>query len=96
MYKCFALAATLGLMAAPVVAGPCSEMIVDMEKSITAKHEGATAPPVAPSTDPSQPASAPAVSQTDTDAMQMLQQAKQADEQGKESQCMAIISKITR
>ena len=94
MFYRLVLGATFALVATPVLAGPCTERIADLEKSVTAKHEGAGPAITAPSTTGSTQQTAPAVSKPDNEAMQLLQQAKQLDQQGKESECMATLTKI--
>jgi hypothetical protein len=89
------LGSTLALAALPAFAGPCTEKVAELEKSILAKHEGAGPALSAPSTTGStQQASAPAESKPDNEAMALLQQAKQLDQQGKESECMAIATRV--
>ena len=87
------LGVTLVLAATPVFAGPCTERLAELEKAITAKHEGAGPALGAPATTGSTQA-APATSKPDNDAMQMIAQAKQLDQQGKESECMSMATKI--
>jgi hypothetical protein len=88
------LGVTLVLAATPVFAGPCTERLAELEKAITAKHEGAGPALGAPATAGSTQQTAPATSKPDNDAMQMIAQAKQLDQQGKESECMSMATKI--
>ena len=62
-----------------------------------AKHEGAGPALAPPATTGStqQPPMASAQSQPDNEAVQLLQQAKQLDQQGKESECMAMATRIS-
>ena len=71
-----------------------ADRIAVTEKSVVAKHEGAAPSLSAPSTTGSTQQTAPAVSKPDNETMQLLQQAKQLDQQGKESECMAMATKI--
>ena len=92
------------VLATPVFAGPCTERIAELEKSLTAKHEGAGPALSAPATTGStqQQSGSPgatssasaAVSQGDNQAMQMLQQAKQLDQQSNERGCMEMVTRI--
>jgi hypothetical protein len=86
--------------ATPVLAGPCTQRIADLEKSLTAQQEGggpALAQPKvtgsvgssgSTATDPT------AQNRGESRALEMLQQAKQLDQQGKEAECMDAISKV--
>jgi hypothetical protein len=89
-----ALGTILALTMTPVWAGPCTDRIAVIEKSVVAKHEGAGPSLSAPSTTGSTQQTAPAMSKPDNETMQLLQQAKQLDQQGKESECMAMATKI--
>jgi hypothetical protein len=89
------LSAALAFAVTPVFAGPCTERIAQLEKSVVAKHEGAGPALAAPGTTGSTlQSSAPAEGKGDNDTMQLLQQAKQLDQQGKESECMATVTRI--
>jgi hypothetical protein len=88
------------ILASPAVAGPCTQRIADLGKAITAKHEGA-GPALAntPATTGStgQTSSGTAVkaeATSDNQAMQLLQQAKELDQQGKEDECMQMVKRI--
>src|SRR5688572_17064 len=50
MFSRLVLGATLMLAATPGLAGPCTQRIAELEKSIVAKHEGAGPALAAPST----------------------------------------------
>jgi hypothetical protein len=100
------LGTTLALtFAGPVFAGPCTQRLADLEKSITAKQEGGGPALNTPATTGStaqgassaqgQGANVTAQSQGANQAMQMIQQAKQLDQQGKESECMDMATKIS-
>jgi hypothetical protein len=77
-----------------VSAGPCTDKIAEVEKSITAKHEGA-GPTLSGPTTTGSGGPVPATDHGATQAMQMLQQAKEMDRQGKEQDCMQIVTSIT-
>jgi len=95
MFHRLVLGASLILAATPTLAGPCTDRIAELEKSVVAKHEGAGPALNAPSTTGSTQQTTPATNKADTEAMQLLQQAKQLDQQGKESECMAMTTKIS-
>src|SRR5215208_1405861 len=89
------------LVATPALAGPCAGRIAELEKSVIAAQEGAgagLAPPASSGTSlPSSPQAGtqgvPAASPDTVRAnamLQMLSQAKQLDQQGKEAECMQI------
>jgi hypothetical protein len=90
------------VLASPGLAGPCTQRLADLEKSVTAKQEGAgpTLDPSAttgsstPSAAPGQGVNVTAQSQGQTRAMEMIQQAKQLDQQGKEAECMNMANQI--
>jgi hypothetical protein len=94
MFYRLVLGATLMLAATPGLAGPCTQRIAELEKSIVAKHEGAGPALAAPSTTGSTQTTVPATSKSDNEAMQLIQQAKQLDQEGKESECMAMLTRI--
>jgi hypothetical protein len=89
-----ALGTILAVAVTPGWAGPCTDRIAVIEKSVIAKHEGAGPTLSPPSTTGSTQQTAPAMSNPDNETMQLLQQAKQLDQQGKESECMAMATKI--
>ncbi|MBD2748237.1 hypothetical protein IC232_16185 [Microvirga sp. BT688] len=82
----------------PGLAGPCTQRLAELEKSISARQEGAgpaiDAPATTGSANPSSPSASgqgvnvTAQNQGHNQAMQMIQQAKQLDQQGKEAECM--------
>ena len=86
------------------LAGPCAQRLADLEKSISARQEGAGPTLDAPATTGSaaqgsssasgQGANVTAQSQGHNQAMQMIQQAKQLDQQGKEAECMDMAGKV--
>jgi hypothetical protein len=99
------LSATLAFVyVSPGLAGPCTQRLADLEKSISARQEGAGPALDAPSTTGSaaqgsssasgQGVNVTAQSQGHSQAMQMIQQAKQLDQQGKEAECMDMAGKI--
>ncbi|MBB4041331.1 hypothetical protein GGR34_003001 [Microvirga flocculans] len=99
------LGSTLALaLAGPAFAGPCTQRLADLEKSISAKQEGGGPALDTPSTTGAtaqsatsaqgQGANVTAQSQGYNQAMQMIQQAKQLDQQGKEAECMDMAAKI--
>jgi hypothetical protein len=99
------LGTTLALVfVGPGFAGPCTQRIADLEKSISARQEGAGPALDAPATTgsavqgspvaPAQGANVTAQSQGHNQAMQMIQQAKQLDQQGKEAECMDMTARI--
>jgi hypothetical protein len=75
------------ILTGPVLAGPCTQRITELEKSITAPQEGAGPAMSTPTTTaaPAQP----------NQNMQMVQQAKELDKQGKEAECMNMVNKIS-
>ena len=105
MFRPVIFGSILILLVSPAVAGPCTQRIADLERSVTATQEGSgpalTTPSTAGST--SQPASSnqnnPATSPSQTSganhSMQMLHQAKQLDQQGKEAECMQMVTQVS-
>ena len=88
------------LLISPAVAGPCTQRIADLEKSVTATQEGSGPALTTPSTTGStsaqnNPATSPTQTSSANQAMQMLQQAKQLDQQGKESECMQVTTQVS-
>jgi hypothetical protein len=87
----------------PGWAGPCTQRLAELEKSISARQEGAgpalDAPTTTGSATPSsssasgQGVNVTAQSLGHNQAMQMIQQAKQLDQQGKEAECMDMAGK---
>jgi hypothetical protein len=87
----------------PGLAGPCTQRLAELEKSISARQEGAGPALDAPATTgsaaqesssaPGQGVNVTAQSQGHNQAMQMIQQAKQLDQQGKEAECMDMAGK---
>jgi len=96
------LSTTFALMlVSPGFAGPCTQRLADLEKSISARQEGAGPTLDAPATTGSAvQGSSPtgqattAQSQGHNQTMQMIQQAKQLDQQGKEAECMDMATRI--
>ena len=94
------------LLITPVLAGPCTQRIAELEKTISAKQEGAGPALSVPTTTSSttatsssqkveQPSGTGAVqTQSLSDAMNMLQQAKQLDQEGKEAECMQTATRV--
>ena len=91
------------LMATSALAGPCAGPIAELEKSVISAQEGAgaaLAPPASSGTSsPSSPAAGtqgvPAATPDTVRAnavLQMLSQAKQLDQQGKDAECMQIVT----
>jgi hypothetical protein len=84
----------------PVMAGPCTQRIADLEKNLTAQQEGGGSALAQPKTTGSTSSSGStatnptAQNQGDSRALDMLQQAKQLDQQGKEAECMDAVSKL--
>jgi hypothetical protein len=105
MFRPIIFGLVLAFLVSPAVAGPCSQRIADLEKSVTATQEGSGPALTTPSTtgSTSQPATSaqnnPATSPSQTSganqAMQMLQQAKQLDQQGKEAECMQVTTQVS-
>jgi hypothetical protein len=99
------LGATLALLTvSPGLAGPCTQRLAELEKSITARQEGGgpslDAPTTgstaqSPSSGQGQGVNVTAQSQGHNQAMQMIQQAKQLDQQGKEAECMDMAGRIS-
>jgi hypothetical protein len=90
------------ILTTPGFAGPCTQRLADLEKSVTARQEGAgpaldapaTTGSSTPSAAPGQGANVTAQSQGHTRAIEMIQQAKQLDQQGKEAECMNMANQI--
>ncbi|MDF2688528.1 MAG: hypothetical protein K0Q80_1493 [Microvirga sp.] len=89
------------LLAGSATAGPCTQRLADLEKSISTKQEGA-GPALDPSTTTGstgstagQGVNVTAQSQGHNDAMRMIQDAKQLDQQGKEAECMDMAARIS-
>ena len=82
------------LLTSAALAGPCTDRIAEVEKAITAKHEGAGPALSGPtSTGTVQPPSG-AADQGSIQAMQMLQRAKEFDRQGRENDCMQVVTAV--
>ncbi len=101
MFRHILLSSTVALIwASPALAGPCTQQIADLGKAITAKHEGAgpalaNGPATTGSTEQSPSGTAvKAQATTDNQAMQLLQQAKELDQQGKEGECMQLVKRV--
>jgi hypothetical protein len=90
------------VLATPGFAGPCTQRLADLEKSVTARQEGAgpaldapaTTGSSTPSAAPGQGANVTAQSQGHSRTIEMIQQAKQLDQQGKEAECMDMANQI--
>ena len=105
MVSCFLLSTTVAfILAGPGLAGPCTQRLADLEKSISARQEGAGPTLDAPATTGSAvqgttPGQGPGANvagqnQEHNQAMQMMQQAKPLDQQGKEAECMDMVGRI--
>ncbi|HEY0439164.1 MAG TPA: hypothetical protein VGD36_03750 [Xanthobacteraceae bacterium] len=83
--------------ATPALAGPCTQRVLELEKSVTAKLEGA-GPALSPAVGSSETTGrAPSVKREADEThqiMQMLQQAKALDQQGKEAECMQVVGQV--
>ena len=105
MFRPLVFGSLLAFLVSPAVAGPCTQRIADLEKSVTATQEGSGPALTTPSTtgSTSQPATPaqnnPSTCPTQTSganqAMQRLQQAKQLDQQGKEAECMQRATQVS-
>ena len=105
MNRPLVIGSTLAFLASPAIAGPCTQRIADLEKAVSAKQEGSgpalstpattgtTAQPTASAQN--QPATSPSQTAGANRAMQMLQEAKQLDQQGKEAECMQITTQVS-
>ena len=84
------------LLTSPTLAGPCTQRIADLGKAITAKHEGAgpTLSNNATTTGSTGQTAVKAEATSDNQAMQLLQQAKELDQQRKEDECMQIVKRV--
>lgn len=87
------------VLASPTLAGPCTQRLADLEKAATAKQEGA-GPALDPSATtgsaaPGQGVNVTAQSQSHSRTVEMIQQAKQLDQQGKEAECMNMADQIS-
>ncbi len=87
------------VLASSAFAGPCTQRIADLEKATTARHEGAgpTLSGSATTGSAGQASSGTAVkaeATTENQAMQLLQQAKELDRQGKETECMQMVTRV--
>jgi hypothetical protein len=88
------------VLASPALAGPCSQRLAELEKAITARQEGAGPVLADPNATGSttQPSSGTNVTAQAADAnrsMQMIQEAKQLDQQGKEAECMEKANQVS-
>jgi hypothetical protein len=90
------------VLATSGIAGPCTQRLADLEKSVTARQEGAGPALENPVTTGSisnpvagQGANVTAQSQSQTRAVEMIQQAKRLDQQGKEAECMNMVNQIS-
>jgi hypothetical protein len=92
-------------LATPAFAGPCTQRLAELEKSLTAHQEGAgpalSQPSATGSVGEASPGQGPtsgtnvtAQSQQPNQALRMVQEAKQLDQQGKEADCMAMVPRI--
>ncbi len=105
MFRSIILGSTVALLATPALAGPCTQRIADLEKAVTAKQEGAGPALSTPTTTGStaqpsasaqnQPATSASQTQEANRLMQMLQEAKQLDQSGREADCMAAATRIS-
>ncbi len=105
MFRPIIFGSVLVSLVSPAAAGPCTQRIADLEKSVTAMQEGSGPALTTPTTTGStaQPATSahnnPATSSSQmsgaNNVMQMLQQAKQLDQQGKEAECMQILTQVS-
>ncbi len=91
-------------LATPAFAGPCTQRLAELEKSLTAHQEGAgpalSQPSATGSVGEASPGQGPtsgtnvtAQSQQPNQALRMVQEAKQLDQQGKEAECMDMAGK---
>lgn len=101
MFGRFLLSSMIAIaLAGPALAGPCTQRITDLGKAITAKHEGAgpalaNTPAMTGSTGQTSSGTAvKAEATSDNQAMQLLQQAKEMDQQGKEAECMQVVKRL--
>ena len=94
------LAATVvALMGGSALAGPCTDRVAELGKSVTASYEGAGPALTADATttgSTGQSAAPPtkAVPERENEAMRLLQQAKELDQQGKEDECMQVVKRV--
>jgi hypothetical protein len=76
-------------------AGPCTVRIADLERTIEASTaEGVAKPPAAQSGTAQAPADVTSQYKPESQGINMLQQAKELDKQGKEAECMDIVGKV--
>lgn len=88
------LALTLAC-ASTAFAGPCTTRIADLERTIEASTaEGVAKAGAAGSGTTKAPASVTTQDKTSSEGINMLQQAKELDKQGKEAECMDIVAKV--
>lgn len=88
------LALTLAC-ASTAFAGPCTARIADLERTIEASTaEGVAEPSAAHSATAQAPANVTAQDKPESEGINMLQQAKELDKQGKEAECMDIVGKV--
>ncbi len=93
LHRLSLISAAVLVLGTPVSAGPCTDRIAEIEKSVTARHEGA-GPTLSGQTTGATASSSRAADQDSTETMQMLQQAKELDRQGKEQDCMQIVTAV--
>jgi hypothetical protein len=102
MFRPLIISSTVAFLVTPVMAGPCTQRIADLEKAVTAQQEGAgpalSSPTTTGSTGTSpaqnQPATSASEGQGANRAMQMLAEAKQLDQRGQEAECMQLVTQI--
>ena len=89
----------------PALAGPCTERVAQLEKAVSAKFEGAgpalagsvqgsSAPVAGAGGGSGQTAGQSLQSGDENKAMNLLNQAKKLDKDGKEGECMQIVSQV--
>jgi hypothetical protein len=79
---------------APALAGPCTQRIADLERTIEVDTTEGSKPAATDATAPAKPANVTAASKQSSEGLDMLKQAKELDKQGKEQECMDIVAKV--
>ncbi len=106
MLRSLLIGSAVAFLVTPALAGPCTQRIVELEQAITATQEGAGPALASPSATGStaQPSPSPVQNQPATSGTQMaganqmmnvLQEAKQLDQQGRQAECMTVANRLS-
>ena len=92
MKRHYAIGIAIALISAPAHAGPCTDRIAELEKAITAQHEGG-GPAIQGNPATSDSTGSAAARQADSRIMQDLNQAKAYDQEGKLEDCTRALQR---